>query len=948
MVSFPKNSFRSVVTKERPSPQNAGAGMNDILMKFCAPRGVSDYLILRTPMLESLKLVANHLPISKGRLVYFAPAMIAAIAIGLFAVYVDFQGAKINQDRAKADTSQRLSLLKAKLEGSIDRTVALAQGLSEAIAENSTITPQQWEPLTARILAAAPQIRDVAIAPDLKVAMVYPLKGNEKALGLDYLKEENQRDAALTVQQTKRPLLTGPIHLVQGGMGLIARFPLISGDDAENRRFRGIVSAVIDLDRLYKESGLSDPSSSLHVAIASTGPTHPKPAVFFGDPLLLDSHPVTMTINLGYDDWTLYAVPANGWPSYSEQYLSRMALLSIALLFLAPMVWAGKLMADRQGHITALQAREDELTALTHRLELALKTSKIGVWEFDISAQMLHWDMRMRNLYDIPSDQVACTYADWENALHADDLEDAVRRFEDAIEGKSPYATAFRICKRDGSIRHIKAFGTVYQDSSGHKKIIGVNWDVTEDVQLQEELREAKSMADLQNRHLEEAREGLERIALHDPLTGLPNRRFLDKAIREYPDGRKVTVLHMDLDRFKEVNDTFGHAAGDLILQRSAEILQQNIYEGDFIARIGGDEFVVLSAKENESRDYIALAQRLVEALSRPILYERHECRIGASVGLATGILGVDSPEQLLINADIALYEAKRKGRNRVETFTKRLREVALDTKKCADDLLRGIEQNEFLAWYQPQFDATTLEIKGFEALARWQHPDKGILTPDKFLTIAENLHVVSEIDSIVLNCARGQYVRMLANGTEVPRFSVNVSAQRLKDENLLQELRELTLKPGTLSIELLESISFEADDGELLRRAEQLKEIGVEVEIDDFGTGRASIVTLLKLMPRRLKIAREIIQPIVSSQTQRALVASIIDIGQSRGIEIVAEGVETLEHAKILRNLGCHTLQGYAFARPMSGADFVAFAKARTWFPSSRASRAKAFSAVM
>ena len=917
--------------------------MNDILMKFCVPSCLCDYVISRTLMLQQLKLAANRLPFSKGRLVYFVPALIAAIAFSFFATYADFQSNRINQDRAKANAVQRLNLLKAKLEGSIDRTVALVQGLSNAISENTTITPQQWEPLTTRILAEAPQIRDVAIAPDMKVAMVYPLKGNEQALGLDYLKEEKQRDAALSVQQTRRPLLTGPVHLVQGGTGLIARYPLISGDDAAHQDFWGIVSAVIDLDKLYKDSGLSDASSGLRVTIASTGPTHPKPSVFYGDPMLLEGSPITMTINLGYDDWTLYAVPANGWPSNGDQYVSRITLLSIALLFLAPMVWACKLMADRQDHMTALQAREDELAALTYRLELALKTSKIGVWEFDISAQILHWDKRMRDLYDIPAGRAVCTFADWQGALHADDLADAIRRFDEAIEGKGPYATGFRIRKRDGSIRHIKAFGSVYQDSSGNKKIIGVNWDVSEDVQMQDELREAKSRADLQNRRLEEAQEGLERIALQDPLTGLANRRFLDKVIREYADGRQVTVLHMDLDRFKDVNDTFGHAAGDLILQRTAEILQQNIYEGDFIARIGGDEFVVLSGEENESRDYLALAQKLVEALARPISYESHECRIGASVGLATGHIGVDRPEQLLINADIALYEAKRKGRNRVERFAAKLKEVALNTKKCADDLLRGIEQQEFIAYFQPQFDATSLEINGFEALARWQHPEKGTLTPDKFMTTADSLHVVSRIDSMILGHAREQYIRLIANGIEVPRFSVNVSAQRLGDDKLIHELRELGLRPGTISIELLESISFEADDGELLRRTEQLKDLGVEIEIDDFGTGRASIVTLLRLMPRRLKIAREIIQPVVNSQTQRALVASIVDIGSSRAIEIVAEGVETLEHVKILRSLGCHTLQGYALARPMSGADFVAFAKARTWFPGSSEGRAKA-----
>lgn len=871
----------------------------------------------------------------RGRLVYYIPALIAAIAISLFAVYADWQKARLSDESAKADVTQSLSLVKAQLEGNIRSNTALVQGLANVVAENPDITQEKLGALAKRLLSSAPQIHNLAIAPNMKVSMVFPLAGNEKAIGLDYYKNKAQRDGAVRVKETRQMLIAGPVKLVQGGTGLIARFPVVTGGLGITGHFWGIISAVMDIERIYAESGLLNPDSSIKIAIASRNPGSKRNHLFFGDPVILSMHPVTMHIDLGYDTWILYAVPKNGWPSTLEQSSFRSILLSIAALLLAPLLWAGNLMADRQQHASALQKREDELAEVSHRLELALSSSKIGVWENDISTSELHWDKHMRNLYDIPPEQPSCSYEDWRRALHPDDLEAAERTFNEAITTGNDYSTGFRIIIRDGSVRHIRALGSVYQDAAGHRKIIGVNWDVTEDLKLQEELRVAKAKTEAQNERLEQARIDMEYAAMHDSLTGLGNRRYLDKILQDAPDDRDMTVLHLDLDRFKEINDTFGHAVGDVILNETAKVLRDNVHPDDFIARIGGDEFVVASgANAGNDRDYVKLANSLVEALSRPFLYEGHECRVGASIGLASGNTANEPPTQLLINSDIALYEAKRKGRNRVELFSDRLRQIAINTKRTADDILRALEKDQFVSYYQPQFDAQTLEINGFEALVRWHHPDKGTIYPDQFLRIAENLKVVSEIDGIVLNQANSQFIRMIANGIEIPKFSVNISAQRLKDEAFIESLKHIAFRPGTLAVELLESISFEADDSELVSQIDELKAMGVDIEIDDFGTGRASILTLLKLMPRRLKIDRQLVFPIVTSPKQRALVRSIIDIGRSRDIEIVAEGVETMEHAEILRDLGCHSLQGYAFARPMDGNSFLQFVKDRAWFP--------------
>ncbi|RYH13222.1 MAG: EAL domain-containing protein, partial [Alphaproteobacteria bacterium] len=236
--------------------------------------------------------------------------------------------------------------------------------------------------------------------------------------------------------------------------------------------------------------------------------------------------------------------------------------------------------------------------------------------------------------------------------------------------------------------------------------------------------------------------------------------------------------------------------------------------------------------------------------------------------------------------------------------------------------------------WYQPQFDAVTLEIVGVEALARWQHPVDGILAPAHFLDVAEDLNVVPTIDRVILEKALNDFARWDKLGLGIPKFAVNVSARRLQDEQLIASLKHLAFEPGRLAFELVESIFLDETDDMVRWNAEQIKELGIDIEIDDFGTGYASIVSLMKLKPRRLKIDRQLVAPIVSSLPQRRLLQSIVDIGRSLDIEVVGEGVETMEHAAILRDLGCSILQGYAFAAPMSAEAITGFVAERRWMP--------------
>jgi len=587
--------------------------------------------------------------------------------------------------------------------------------------------------------------------------------------------------------------------------------------------------------------------------------------------------------------------------------------------------------------ITEQKTVEEQLLRVSRRLELALDVSRIGLFEANLETGELFWDPQVRQIYGITEDEVIGVM-DWERSLHPEDSAIAQHRVERAVKSRASYESEFRIIRRnDGAVRVIRTQGRWYRDSLGVPRMLGVNWDVTEEVAANRELQRAKELAEARNSELEAAKARIEHNALHDTLTGLPNRRYLDQVLTERAteaagSGNSVALLHIDLDRFKQINDTLGHIAGDAMLVHAAELLQRNLGPGDFVARVGGDEFIVVCSYAGGQNRLIDLARAIVEQMRRPVPYHGHYCRFGASIGIAAQHgKGVD-PVRLMIDADIALYRAKARGKNGFEFFSEALQAEAVHTKRLADEILQGIEQDDFLPYYQPLFDAKTMELCGVEALARWRHPDQGVLPPAHFLGVAEDLNVVTAIDSVILRKGLDDFARWRKAGLKVPGLSVNVSFRRLRDERLVASLRDIQFEPGTLSFELLESIFLDDIDDMVSWNLDRIREIGIDLSIDDFGTGHASILSLLKLRPTRFKIDRQFLDQLATSRSQQRLVGSLIDIGRSLGIKVVAEGVETFEQADILRGLGCDILQGYAFAKPMPAETLEAMLRSPEW----------------
>jgi diguanylate cyclase (GGDEF)-like protein len=866
----------------------------------------------------------------------YLPTYIALLIVVTAGIFAEQQNRAVHAARARAAVAAQLSPIRSQLEANINGDIQLVRGLIATIATEPGMNQKRFSELARNLFNERSRLRNVVAAPNLIVSLVYPMKGNEKALGLDYRKNKNQRAAAMRVQSSGKMVLAGPLELIQGGDGLIGRFPVSLSVGGASNRFWGIVSAVIDVDRLYQDSGLRSQALDLDIAIAGRDGLGREGTLFYGNSAVKDANPVEVNVFLPGGSWVISAAPKGGWvDTPPNAWLIRSLVVLGGLFIVVPMFVTGRLMQERQRNIRVLEHNKDQLQELSHRLKIALDASQIGIWELDISSGKLLWDDRMKELYGLGKN-VREVYEDWRDALHPDDLQRAEKEFSDALLHGENYVSQFRIRLPGNLTRHIRTVGSIYTGAGGREKIVGVNWDVTADVENSERLEAAKGQAEAHSAELEAARHRMEYNALHDPLTALPNRRYLDEILADRRSSTATrdlaSIFHIDLDRFKEINDTLGHAAGDEILRHAAQILRDNTGDDDFVGRIGGDEFVIISRNGGVEGQHLALAQRIIDAMSVPVKYKEQDCRIGVSIGIAHQARTEEALAHVLVNADIALYEAKRRGRNRYEVFTHSLKTAVFATKQTADEILRGLEQNEFIAYFQPQFCPVGLNIIGVEALARWDHPTKGLLAPHAFLKTAENINVLSEIDHRIFEQALFQSRRWEASGIDIPKVSVNLSYHRLHDEKLVDRLSQLTIPKGKVSFELLESISFDESDMTVLSNIEQIKNLGIDIEIDDFGTGYASIVSLLKLTPRRLKIDRQLVIPILTSAKQRQLVASIIDIGTSLGIEVIAEGVETIEHARILRELGCHGLQGYAFARPMSANDLANFARERRW----------------
>lgn len=415
--------------------------------------------------------------------------------------------------------------------------------------------------------------------------------------------------------------------------------------------------------------------------------------------------------------------------------------------------------------------------------------------------------------------------------------------------------------------------------------------------------------------------------ANEDALTGLSNRRHFEVELKTWIENLKnqrteFAVLYMDLDRFKFVNDTLGHDAGDQLLISVAKMLRRMTSKSDLVARLGGDEFVILTPLGSSALNISSLADKIVQGMQSPFKCDGKSIACSASVGVAIANASMEDPERVVADSDAALYHAKSQGKARWSFFTKEMHAESIATKKLASDILLACERHEFVPYFQPLIDAQTGRIACAEMLVRWSHPTKGILAPAAFLDTAESMGVLKRIDEILFGGLHEALSNFDSSGIDLPRVAVNVSAARLVDPTFIHDIKSSGIDPQRLTVEILESVYLDRMGDVVRCTVDQIDELGVTIALDDFGTGHASVQGLLEIRPAILKIDRHFIQPLVADAKAKPLVASIIGIGKNLGMRVVAEGVESEEHAWLLRDMGCDFLQGFYFGKPMSEDD--------------------------
>jgi diguanylate cyclase (GGDEF)-like protein len=430
----------------------------------------------------------------------------------------------------------------------------------------------------------------------------------------------------------------------------------------------------------------------------------------------------------------------------------------------------------------------------------------------------------------------------------------------------------------------------------------------------------------------------LERIAHFDTLTGLPSRLLLADRLQQSiaqinRSGCSLAVIYLDLDGFKGVNDQYGHAMGDELLIKVAQRMTMVLREGDTLARIGGDEFVVLMADLERPQDCVPLLERLLKAAANSVEIGTTLIQVSASIGVTLYPQDGGDADQLLRHADQAMYMAKQSGKNRYHLF-----DLAQDSEAKAhnDNLARirqAIDRHEFVLYYQPQVNMKTGTLIGAEALIRWQHPDKGLLRPAAFLPIVENHLLGVELGNWVLDTVLTQLAEWHAHGFEIP-VSVNIGARQLQRDQFLPHLREKLaaypqISPDHLELEILESSALEdIDHVSMVMHACQ--GIGVRFSIDDFGTGYSSLTYLKRLPADIIKIDQSFVRDMLDDPEALAIVEAVINLAAAFSRTVIAEGVETAEHGELLLLLGCELAQGYGVAHPMPGAELSGWAK--TW----------------
>lgn len=695
--------------------------------------------------------------------------------------------AMLAQERAKDIETERYQLLQklsmraAALEGAIQTGIVALENIRSELVLHPKFDSKELDARVALYLSQYPHFRHIAVAPDLVIRYVYPRQGNESALGLDYRTVPTQFRAVELAIKERKPVVAGPVNLVQGGTGLVIRVPVILPD----QQVWGVIAAIVPMEPLLQQAQLLELQPEYYLGLSGKDGDSRQTDIFWGDIAKQQAHAVTSAIQLPVGQWVLHASPRHqsAWFVGNLVWLAVIALMFIVSICIAVYMFI-RLMGDRERaiHSLAFQARFDPITHLANRV----------VFHQQLTAAM--------------------------------------------------------------------------------------------------KVAQAKQL--------------------------------------------RLSLLCLDLDEFKQVNECLGHAVGDALLKAVAERLTAILGPNDRIARLGGDEFAIFRSLElHDSIGTAQFAERIVTEFRQPLQLSDRLISISCSIGIAQYPEDGMEAADLLKHADRAIFAAKDLGRNTYHFYDAAMQKEADRFVELHHEILLGLEQHQFFVVYQPIFDVQHGCFNKCEALIRWQHPHRGLISPLDFIAVAERTGAIRQIGLFVLQQVLADYQRFVQQGYQL-QISVNRSSQEFNVHHVAQEwlqsIQQAGIAYNAIIFEITESLFMDR----LQVQQENIQELhshGVQLAIDDFGTGYSALNYLSRYPVNFIKIDKSFVNDIVQDERARAMLAVLINMSKVLGVQVVAEGVESAEQLHILQTLDCDFIQGYYFSKPLPADALLQFLQAKS-----------------
>jgi diguanylate cyclase (GGDEF)-like protein/PAS domain S-box-containing protein len=560
--------------------------------------------------------------------------------------------------------------------------------------------------------------------------------------------------------------------------------------------------------------------------------------------------------------------------------------------------------------ITERKRAEEALRVSEERYALAARGANDGLWDWDLRTNMIYYSFRWKSMLGYDEKNISGYPEEWFRRIHPDDRCEVEAKIATHLSGRSEhFESEYRIMHKDGMYRWVLNRGLAIRDENGHAyRMAGSQTDIT-----------AKKTVD----------EQLVYNAFHDALTGLPNRAlFMDRlqhiiTVSKRRANEIYAVLFLDMDRFKIVNDSLGHTVGDQILVAMGQKLTECLRPGDTVARLGGDEFAVLLHNIKEVKDAVEVAERVHQKLASPLLVKGHEVFSSVSIGIAMNSDHYERPEQVLRDADIAMYQAKARGSACHEIFDPKMHANILDRLQLEADMRGALDHKEFILFYQPIIDLKTHRLISFEALVRWNHPTRGLIYPLEFIPMAEENGLINSIGEWILreSCHELRILQERYPKQPPLKMSVNISGKQFTQRDLASKVADIIVETGidarTLALEITESMIMENVDT-AIETMNQLRNMGIQIHIDDFGTGYSSLSYLHRFPIDAIKIDRTFINKLTADGKNKEIIQSILSLASSLNFEVIAEGVEMNHQLVNMQNLQCQFGQGFLISVPM------------------------------